>query len=113
MIFFVCSKAASGGVHRKATMLEALFNVPLFKRDSNTGVKFAKLLRAPIWRTSGSDCFYMLLPSYVFECLCINPESKILPGFRVRHWRRSGLFIVNFEHISQLALLFLLLTLSR
>ena len=29
-----------------------------------------------------------------------------------RHWRRSGVFIVNFEHISHLVLLFLLLTLS-
>ena len=30
-----------------------------------------------------------------------------------RHWRRSGVFIVNFEHISQLVLVFLLLTLNR
>ena len=30
-----------------------------------------------------------------------------------RHWRRSGVFIVNFEHISHLVLRFLLLTLSR
>ena len=30
-----------------------------------------------------------------------------------RYWRRSGIFIVNFEHISHLALMFLLLTLSR
>ena len=30
-----------------------------------------------------------------------------------RQWRRSGVFIVNFEHISDLALVFLLLTLSR
>ena len=29
------------------------------------------------------------------------------------HWRRSGIFIVNFEHISHLVLVFLLLTLSR
>ena len=29
------------------------------------------------------------------------------------YWRRSGIFIVNFEHISHLILLFLLLTLSR
>ena len=29
-----------------------------------------------------------------------------------RHWRRSGIFIVNFEHISQLVLVFLLLTLT-
>ena len=31
----------------------------------------------------------------------------------IRHWRRSGIFIVNFEHISHLVLMFLLLTLSR
>ena len=30
-----------------------------------------------------------------------------------RQWCRSGIFIVNFEHISQLVLVFLLLTLSR
>ena len=29
-----------------------------------------------------------------------------------RKWRRSGVLIVNFEHISHLALVFLLLTLS-
>ena len=30
-----------------------------------------------------------------------------------RHCRRSGVFIVNFEHISHLVLVFLFLTLSR
>ena len=30
-----------------------------------------------------------------------------------RHWRRSGVFIVNFEHISHLFLVFLLLTLNN
>ena len=34
-----------------------------------------------------------------------NPER--------RHWCRSGAFIVNFEHISQLVLVFLSLTMSR
>ena len=29
------------------------------------------------------------------------------------YWRRSGVFIVNFEHISHLVLVFLLLTFSR
>ena len=29
-----------------------------------------------------------------------------------RHWLRSSVFIVNFEHISHLALVFLLLTLN-
>ena len=32
---------------------------------------------------------------------------------RKRHWRRSGVFIVNFEHISDLFLVFLLLTLNK
>ena len=30
----------------------------------------------------------------------------------LRHWRRSGIFIVNFEHISHLVLVFLVLTLK-
>ena len=30
-----------------------------------------------------------------------------------RHCRRSGVFIVNFEHISHLVLVFLLLTLNK
>ena len=30
-----------------------------------------------------------------------------------RHWRSSDVFIVNFEHITHLVLVFLLLTLSR
>ena len=30
-----------------------------------------------------------------------------------RQWHRSGVFIVNFEHISDLVLVFLLLTLDR
>ena len=30
-----------------------------------------------------------------------------------RYWRRSGVFIVNFEHISNIVLVFLLLTLRR
>ena len=30
----------------------------------------------------------------------------------LNHWRRSGIFIVNFEHISQLVLVFLFLILN-
>ena len=29
-----------------------------------------------------------------------------------RHWRRSGVFIVNFEHIPHLVIMFLLLILN-
>ena len=42
--------------------------------------------------------------------ICSNFTIKIPQR---RQWRRSGVFIVNFEHISNLILLFLLLTLNR
>ena len=38
--------------------------------------------------------------------VCYNKDTSR------RHWRRSGIFIVNFEHISHLILGFLLLTLN-
>ena len=41
---------------------------------------------------------------------CSNLAIKIPER---RHWHRSGIFNVNFEHISHLVLVFLLLTLSR
>ena len=39
----------------------------------------------------------------ICDKLTINPS---------RHWRRSGVFIFNFEQISHLAIVFLLLTLN-
>ena len=42
--------------------------------------------------------------------LCSMLKIKTPEG---RHWRRSCVFIVNFEHISHLILVLLLLTLSR
>ena len=41
--------------------------------------------------------------------LCLKLIIKTLEG---RHWRRSGVFIVNSEHISHLVSVFLLLTLN-
>ena len=46
----------------------------------------------------------------------IPPDEGLEPAtLRLKVWcstRRSGVFIVNFEHISHLALVFLLLTLN-
>ena len=42
--------------------------------------------------------------------ICSKLTTKISER---RQWRRSGIFIVNFEHISHLVLVFLLLTLTR
>ena len=42
--------------------------------------------------------------------ICSKLTIKILER---RYWRRSGIFIVNFEHVSHLVLVFLLLPSSR
>ena len=45
--------------------------------------------------------------------ICSKVTIKTLERRHKRHKRRFGVIIVNFEYISQLALVFLLLTLSR
>ena len=44
------------------------------------------------------------------KCEICSKSTKKTP--ERRHWRFSGVFIVNFEHISHLVLVFLLLTLN-
>ena len=49
--------------------------------------------------------------SLSMRLLVFHLEYRCIPSRR--HWRRSGIFIVNFEPISHHVLVFLLLTLSR
>ena len=44
---------------------------------------------------------------------CEKCSKLTIKTLERRYWRRSGVFIANFEHISHLVLVFLLLTLSR
>ena len=46
------------------------------------------------------------------EFTCSNLTIETLEQSVKRNWHRSGVFIVNFEHISHFVLLFLLLTLN-
>ena len=39
-----------------------------------------------------------------------NKDTRTTP--ERRHWHRSGVFIVNFEHVSHRVIMFLLLTLN-
>ena len=43
---------------------------------------------------------------------CVICLKLIIKTPKQRHWRRSGVFIVNFERISHLVLMILLLTLT-
>ena len=69
------------------------------------------LLRYP-YATLDSFFVHYLMSSFcpILDEICRKLTIKTLER---RHWRRSGVFIVNFEHILHLAPVFLLLTLSR
>ena len=45
-------------------------------------------------------------------CLKTFHKLRLDSYWKRRHWRRSGVFIVKFEHISHLAQVFLFLTLN-
>ena len=62
----------------------------------------------------------ILVGNYIFKVNSRNTRTRCeicseltIKTSKRRHWLRSGVFIVNFEHISHLVLVFLLLTLSR
>ena len=54
-----------------------------------------------------------ILIQSAITCSKLTIETLEKGVFNVNFWRHSGVFIVNFEHISHLALVFLLLPLSR
>ena len=63
-------------------------------------------------------CYIKYNPFYYTNHLCVQSQQKkpwkvkVLKVLNWRYWRRSGVFIVNFEHISYLFLVFLFLTLN-
>ena len=58
------------------------------------------------------DCHIFIITQPIITCSKFTIET-LEEGVKYVKWRRSGVFIVNFEHISCLVLVFLLLTLSR
>ena len=60
--------------------------------------------------------FFFLVAVVIYYCvLFLTTEIFVISNKRTYPgaWRRSGVFIVNFEHISHLAIVVLLLTLNR
>ena len=63
--------------------------------------------------TKTSRCIYLLKANNRSTRTKCEMFSKLtVKTLQRRHWHRSGVFIANFEHISYLALVFLLLTLN-
>ena len=60
-----------------------------------------------------SPCQTSVMQSFSDGTRCEICSKLTMKTLERRHWRRSGIFNVTFEHILHLALMFLLLTLSR
>ena len=88
---------------------------------SATPKVFKKVLTNPdCSKASDRDCFPVPVGIYLLKVNNKNSRArcKICSKLTIktperRHWRWSGVFIVNFEHISHLVLVFRLLTLNR
>ena len=71
-------------------------------------------------KASDHDCIPVPVGIYLLKVNNRNSRARCKMCLKLtintserRHWRRSGVFIVNFEYISHLVLVFLLLTLNR
>ena len=69
-------------------------------------------------RLAGFSCFVKISQTFLFYSKITrkdisNPASNYLFKVNNKDTSRSGVFIVDFEHISHFVVVFLLLTLSR
>ena len=67
-----------------------------------------KLFRRNMFLILRKVQFYTCIPQPALKCSKLKIET-----LEWRQWRRSAIFIINFEHISHLVLVFLLLNWSR
>ena len=72
-------------------------------------------------KNSQQSCFtalnrYEVFPASIYLLKVNNRNTRtrreLCSKLTIRHWHRPGIFIVNFEHTSHLALVLLLLTLN-
>ena len=101
------SCAAIGCVNRSGKNLSLSFHqIPSNKQKEIRQEWLRRIKRVPV------DIYMLKVSNNNTRTRC-----EICSELRIKtpehHWRRSGVFILNFEHISHLVLVFLLLTLNR
>ena len=129
----ICSKCTGEHLCRSAISIKLQSNfIEMALRHGCSPVNLLHIFRTPFPRnTSGwllllfqssSNSFRKSIPAGIYLLKFKNRNTrtrcKICPKLTIKiaercHCRRSGIFIVNFEHISHLVLVFLLLTLNR
>ena len=70
------------------------------------------LLLGPFLNTYPAGIYLLKVNNRNTRTRCVICSKLTIKTPERRHKRRSGVFIVNFEHISHLVLVFLLLTLN-
>ena len=65
-----------------------------------------------LWLNTNGHILMTSQPVFTCSKLIIETLEEGVKYVQLCHWRRSSIFIVNFEHISHLVLVFLLLTLN-
>ena len=82
-------------------------NAPFIYFLKTAMFRFSNIFRVP------ADIYMHKVNNRNTRTRCKECSKLTIKTSERRQWRRSGVFIVNFEHCSHLVLVFLLLTLSR
>ena len=111
-------------VYGKAMILDFAFSVKYKNLTCGMRFIFTKILNAlvilVIWNLNGALFYDNPAGNNLFKVNNGNTRTRceICSKLKIktperRHWGRSGVFIVNFEYISHLVIVFRTLTLSR
>ena len=104
------------GLYLLSNKLDVAFS-PLLWRDFDffeTTDRESVSLFFNVWYSSFIIEWNIPAGNYIFKLNQKNTWTKLtIKTLERLHWRRSGVVIASFEHISHLVLVFLLLTLSR
>ena len=87
--------------------IQTLKNCLLF--DESVNIVWYELWKNQYWEDSPACIYLLKVNNRNSETICEICSKLTIKKPERRHWRRSGVFIVDFEHMSHLALMFLFL----
>ena len=112
-IFFILKPLAGAYLNLCSLAKEFIQSILLLSHFLRLNIRRIKSLHGP-WKKSTfpTGTFLFKVNNRISRTRCeVYSKSTIKTPVR-RQWHRSGVFIFNFEHISHLVLVFLLLTLK-
>ena len=79
------------------------------KLTESVNIVWYELWKNQYWEDSPACIYLLKVNNRNSETICEICSKLTIKKPERRHWRRSGVFIVDFEHMSHLALMFLFL----